>query len=234
MENEVLEKLIRKVISSIKQNENGKKLLIFSGGSRYQLDRFFVEAQQICGRNLSKIAVDDTARRFVSESRLRGLKNVTDMYGFDESDDPEEIFDGVDLAVIGSMDIGTASKISVLSSDSLSARLASFALQNRIRLLSNDFSKEFESGNKGYYAAVKKLAETLQSFGVEFVPAGEIKKSFGIEAFGGPADAGELKLVTEKFIKEYRGGELRIQNDTVITPLAKDEIRERKIVISRE
>jgi hypothetical protein len=233
METEEFEKIVLKVLNYLKQSDGHEKLLVFSGDSRYLIDKFFVEAQQIGKRTQVKVAVDLNTQRFLSESKIRQLQGAIKVYGYNEDADLEDIFEGVDMVVIGSMDINNASKISNLTADSLSSKIASQALSKGIRLLSNDFMTDITTTNSNYHLAVKRIADTLESYGVEFIPVEEIKKHFDQDKISQDSDGILSDLVTEKFIKEFQGNELKLKQDVVITPLAKDAIRERKIHISR-
>lgn len=228
-----LEKIVKKILNLINQSRIQKKLLVFSGESRYSIDSFFIEAREISKKTPVKIAVDPCAQRYLSQNKISELQSMGDLYGFNGDTDPEVILEGVDAVAFGSMDISAASKIASLTTDSLSSKIASLALLKGIKLLSSDFMKGLETKNNTYYLSIKRIVEILKSYGVEFLPVDEIKKQFFMDISINSDDTSAVSLVTEKFIKEYPYSELKLDQNTIITPLAKDAIRERKIVISR-
>ena len=231
METDDLKKIVEKVLGDLRQAESRQKLLVFSGSGKYLIDKFFLDAQQICRKSKIKIAVDQSARKFLNVSTIKTLPNVGNVYGYEDSADPEDVLEGVDTVVFGSMDTGTAAKIAGFQTDTLSSEIAQQALLKGIRFLSGNFTQGI--GEKGNYGkAILKMTGVLESYGVEFVPAEELKKRLEGDDFAEDTDVAE-KIITEKLIQNYQGGRLRVRRDAVITPLARDAVRERKIVILR-
>lgn len=230
MDTKKLEQVICRALQSM-QDETHFILLVMCGDNCYSLERFFVEADEIGRKNRLKIAVDASAAVRVPEERLKSLHGVESVLSGECPETYDELFRGVDAAVFGSMDIGTASKIGNLTTDTLAARIASEAFMRGIRMICNAFPEELEIRNQHYRAAVGELAKRLNSFGMEFMPLDRIKKQFE----NVPAAQVEVpvKIITEDIVKKLDSHELRVAQDTVLTPLAKDVLREKKIVLTR-
>lgn len=226
-----LEQVIRKALKLMQNDAQHFILLVMCGDNRYSLEKFLVEADEIGRKNRLKIAADAHAATCLSKERLQSIHGVESVVCGVCTEEYDGLFSGVDTVAFGSMDIGTASKISNLDTDTLAARIASEAFMRGIRVISNNFLEDFEIKNESYRAAVNKVIQKLNGFGVTFVPLDGIKKQF--------AQASEehvetpVKIITEDAVKKLNSHELRIAQDAVVTPLAKDILKEKKIVLTR-
>jgi hypothetical protein len=231
VEFEELEKIIHKALSSIDQNSENTVLLVFSGDSRYLNEKFFIEAKEIGRKKPLKIAIDKGAQRYITESQTREIQGLVKVYCCGSNIDIEDVLAGVDTVVLGSMDISSASKIARLIIDSLSEKVASESFIRGLRIMAASFIPE-EIKNKNYYSEIKRLEGILESYGMEFLRVEDIKKQL-IRDTNSSSNTGAQKVITESFIKDWNGKELKIEPDTVLTPLAKDAIHERKINLTR-
>lgn len=230
MDTKELEQVICKALQLL-QNDKQFILLALCGDNRYSLEKFLVEADEIGRKNRLKLIVDPHASSLISEERLKKLHGVESMVCSECTEGYDEIFRDVSAVVFGSMDIGTASKIGSLVTDTLASRIASEAFMRGVRVVSDEFTDELEIKNERYRAAVAELLTKLSGFGMEFMPLNDIKRAFAqisttqVEA--------PVKVITEDIVKNLNGSELRVAQDAVVTPLAKDVLREKKIALTR-
>lgn len=233
MEPQELEKIIRTVLASLGKAERPAALLVFSGDSRYLLERFYLEARKICGSASADIVVEPCAQPLLEESRIGQLR-CGRVYGYGGYPEIDQMLSGIETVIAGSLDIGAASKIANLITDSLPSKIVSLALLKGIRVLSNDFAQETDGSGSGAYAlAVRQMAETVKSYGVTPVRMEELGK-----CLGGPrpsCGSGQVaeNVITESFIRGFQGEELKLGKGAVLTPLARDLARERKIRVLR-
>ena len=233
MEIEQLERVILQAINTMHGNQNRSSLLLFSGYDRYPVEKFLVEAKEIAKTQPVKLAVDKGTRSLLPLGEIQESFGSDTLCCGDGPVDFNDLLSGVDLVVAGSLDLSVASKIARLIGDSLSARIVSECFIRGIRVVAVDFTKGITFANENYHLQVQAVKEILISFGMEFIPLDEIRLLTAEST--SEADGGEEvgNIITEKFVHEFLGKELKITRDAVITPLAKDAIKERKIKLTR-
>lgn len=230
MDTKELEQVIYRALKMLKAEEHFV-LLTVCGDSRYAIERFLMEAGELGKKTRLKVAVDENSEALLPDGGLKKPGGIESVYGGGCEKNYDEIFRGVDAVVFGSMDIGTASKIGSLMTDTLSSRIASEAFVRGIRVISDAFAEEMKIKNERYGAAVDELVQKLQGFGMEFMPVGDIKREFD-KSTETRAETSS-RIITEDAVRNLRGGELQIPADAVLTPLAKDALREKKITLTR-
>lgn len=228
-----MEKAINKALNSLTHNNSPVRLLVFSGDNQYQVESFFVEAKEISKGRQVKIAVDQNIQRILPESKIRESLNPVDIFYSGDYPDIQKIFDGVDVVITGSMNLSNAAKIAHLISDSFSTRIVSESLLRGIRVISNDFIRGMTFSNESYQKQVHKIKGILESYGIEFFPLDQIKFLTTTAALESKLKESDSSIITESFIKQFQGKELKVSRDVVITPLAKDTINEKKINLIR-
>jgi hypothetical protein len=230
MDAEQLKRLIIEILQS--QQVSDIKLLEFAGDNRYKIDRFLAEAKEIGKKCSLKICVDSDTKRYLTGEKLNEIPNVRKIYRCGEQIDVDDVFDGVDTVILGSTGLNLASKVANLITDSLSSTIASESILRGIRLISVPVATEdIQAKNKSYYEAIKNIEKVLISYRIELVDLENIREVFKSDYSDSVNKV--PRVLTEDFIKKYTQKELKIDNDTVITPLAKDAIREKKISLSR-
>lgn len=231
MDTKEIEQIVHRILNALNEKSNTESvLLVFCGSNRYALEKFLIEANEIGKENRVKAAVDESAMKLIPAERFEKLRGVQFVFS-SECEDFDQMFDGVNTVVFGSMDINTAAKIAHLLTDSLAARIASEAFIRGIHTVSNAFGSEIEIKNENYAAAVGGLVRKLSGFGVEFMPVESIRNKF--KAHSEIKEQTPLKIITEDVVNSLKGSELRIDGDAVVTPLAKDAIREKKVMLTR-
>ena len=231
MDTKEIEQIVHRILNALNEKSNTESvLLVFCGGSRYALEKFLIEANEIGKTSRIKAAVDKSAVKLLPAERFEGLQGIQSVFS-SECEDFDQMFEGVHTVVFGNMDINTAAKIAHLLTDSLAARIASEAFIRGIHSVSNTFGDGIEIKNESYAAAVGELIKKLSRFGMEFMPVESISNRFKTH----PAVKVQmpLKIITEDVVNGLKGSELCIDKDAVVTPLAKDAIREKKVVLTR-
>lgn len=234
MEIEEIKKLLLQILKSdnITKEEN-VKLLIFNGSDKYSINKFLLEAIEISEKCPIKILIDDFASEITSFEHLEKIPNVIKVYRGCAFIDMKDLFKNVDTVILGTLTLGFASKVANLNIVNELDRAVSYALINNIDTIAIKPIENENVINKEYLKQINKIEEKLISFNINFLKLDDIKGHlFKCEVIS-EKTLNESKIITEDIIKNFHGKELKIANNTVVTPLANDIAKEKKILITR-
>lgn len=234
MEIEEIKKLLLQMLKSenncVKTNV---KLLIFNKSNKYSINKFLLEAIEIASKNIIKILIDEDISETENFDQLEKMPNVIKVYRSSTVIDIEELFKDVDTVILGTLSLDFASRIAKLSIVNELDRAVSYALVNNINVIG---AKTFESKNvknKEYLKEIIKIEEKLTLYNICFFNIYDIKNYLIKNEVVSEKTIDQAKIITEEIVKSFEGKELKISNNTVVTPLANDIAKEKKILITR-
>lgn len=239
---------------SIEPRQNLKvekeKILVLFTGSNFEIDDTLKDLKKLKENGyFLTLCFSKSAEEILDVQEIRDLLRADKLYLEGDKNNYLEIVKSSDIAIMPVLTQNTLAKVAVGIQDSFISGLLWQLLWSDKKVIINQRSvlgkNDMQCENKKMLKLMNNHIESLKEFGAKFIKDHDYlsymnskSEKLGYQK-SKPKDNESLdskKVITEKDVLNLIGTskELLIDKDTIITPLAKDVVKEKKIKILRK